>query len=1139
MTALPRTIVRCAAALVALWVGASLAAPGQGGEPARESAGAVLHVAKDAGAQHRSIQAAIDAAPAGATIRIGPGVYEESLRIRKALVLEGAGWVRTTIAAPLPESEPAMRKAMEDLVRQHGEARTDEAKKALGERFLDKWARPAAFLFDARDVRFRAIKFTAVNWRNDPRWLPGALVRLHRSKMAMKECAVVGSPRSGVSVADGSEVEIEHCLIAAVWQTGIEIGEPRMAGGRARIADCDVRNCHYAGICIRRQSDAVVERCRISGAAWHGIRYDDCSPTIVGNRIFGNARCGIYASGKTAATVKGNVLARNEMSGMSCWSENRDTIMENTFAGNLREGLAVIGQAQPTVERNVFFGHPTAVVCSASAQEAPEAVGRPRLQRNLFWKNEKALARPARKSEDAKAPWVIEEITLADETASVLADPRFAGVDGGDFALAPDSPARRADVGAVDPPPMKSPWALRPEELAIIPDGETRDSEAWRQPVFGPPPPVVLLYHDDIEIKIRTIDALAATRDRGLVDDLIRAMPFAGHGSVSNAYYRGLRALTGDKTLRNGGAWKAWLAEEAKAGRLKIDYLPLDPGAAPPEQRAKIPPWVTRLGPEHFDRMAAALATPGRTTEERHEAVRYMIVNDHRDDAQKFLGSDWLGRVLAFGDLAPQAIALLEYYFAALADPGPIRQQLRAQVAACLDSQDSTVLVNTLRLLAGATPNCLGFPVPDVGAKVRKLVESPRPQVAAEARRAMARIDPQWAAEHRNYEESLTELYEVLGREYPCFQLKGIDWKAVGKELLPRAKELKSDEEFGLLCMELVARLEDSHAVLGRGSAAPPQPPWPQWDPGFACLIDDRAKPVVYYVDKGGPAERGGVRVGMTLVAIQGKPAEEALAARMKLLRRYGGYSSDRMLRYFAAQTLPRQIERNAIVTLEMQDPDGAAHNLQLPAALGVRYLPRLPVPIPGVSDSANVGWKMLEGQIGYLFVRRIREDLIGQLDRAVGELKGAKGLILDVRGNSGGGFDSQRALRNFDPNDQQEPDRPRFLGPIALVVDARCISAGEGWASWFVARKRAKLFGEATAGASSRKRTMTLKNGLYTVTFPVKAYTGFLDRPIERRGLEPDVAVRQNARDLAKGRDTVLEAARAYLMGQGQGSGR
>ena len=48
----------------------------------------------------------------------------------------------------------------------------------------------------------------------------------------------------------------------------------------------------------------------------------------------------------------------------------------------------------------------------------------------------------------------------------------------------------------------------------------------------------------------------------------------------------------------------------------------------------------------------------------------------------------------------------------------------------------------------------------------------------------------------------------------------------------------------------------------------------------------------------------------------------------------------------------------------------------------------------------------------------------------------------------------------------------------------------------------------------------------------PVKAYTGSLDRPIERRGLEPDVAVRCNAKDLAAGTDTVLEAARRHLVG-------
>jgi C-terminal processing protease CtpA/Prc len=174
----------------------------------------------------------------------------------------------------------------------------------------------------------------------------------------------------------------------------------------------------------------------------------------------------------------------------------------------------------------------------------------------------------------------------------------------------------------------------------------------------------------------------------------------------------------------------------------------------------------------------------------------------------------------------------------------------------------------------------------------------------------------------------------------------------------------------------------------------------------------------------------------------------------------------------------------------------------------------------------------MLEGNIGYIYVRRITSDLIEKLDEAVGELKDARGLIVDVRGNSGGGFDSSRAFRNFTPGDTQEPDRPRFLGPMALLIDARCISAGEGWASWFIGHgHRARLFGQATAGASARKKTYTLKNGLYKVTYPVKAYRGSLDRPIERRGLEPDVPLMPALQDLAAGRDTVREAARQYLL--------
>ena len=381
------------------------------------------------------------------------------------------------------------------------------------------------------------------------------------------------------------------------------------------------------------------------------------------------------------------------------------------------------------------------------------------------------------------------------------------------------------------------------------------------------------------------------------------------------------------------------------------------------------------------------------------------------------------------------------------------------------------------------------------------------------------------------YEEAFRDLHAHLGKRYPNFELKNIDWKKAGEELIPRAAKAKTDAEFGLLCTELVARLEDSHAQLLPGTAQVPLFEFPQYDPGFACLLDDRRRPVVYHVDKNSPAEQAGVAV----VRVNGTPAADAMDAWMDRQRTYVGYSSNRYLRYDAAKGFCRQMKRGDLVKLEMEDPDGKSHAFELPATLGIRYLPRLPVPIEGINDSGAVEARDLGDGIGYVYVRRIRADLPETLDAALKKLGDVKGLIIDVRGNSGGGFDTARAFRNFDPADAAEPDRPRYKGPIALLIDERCISAGEGWSSWFVAKKRAKLFGTHTAGASARRETYSLINGLYKVTFPVKAYTGFLDRPIERRGLEPDVPVRCSAKDLAAGKDTVLEAVKRHLLEDGR----
>ena len=371
--------------------------------------------------------------------------------------------------------------------------------------------------------------------------------------------------------------------------------------------------------------------------------------------------------------------------------------------------------------------------------------------------------------------------------------------------------------------------------------------------------------------------------------------------------------------------------------------------------------------------------------------------------------------------------------------------------------------------------------------------------------------------------KAVHDLYDHLGEVYPCFELKKIDWKKVGDELLPQADKIQTENDFGLLCLRMVARLQDSHAQLLPGSAGPPAPELPLYDPGFACLIDDRDRPVVYYLDPNGPAAKAGLKIGMTIAAFDGQLSEKAIDQWMKETSDFYGYSSERYLRYEAARAFTSVREKGALVKVEAEDLDGNPLQFVMPATMGIRYLPRLPVPIEGINDSGAVEFKRLSNDIGYIYVRRINPDLATGLDKAVHELGDIKGLILDVRGNSGGGFDADEAFRAFDPQ--------HYGAPIALLLDERCISAGEGWASWFIANKRARTFGATTAGASSRKAEYELTNHLYKVRIPVKAYTGSLDRPIESRGLEPDVPVRCNAKDLSDGKDTVLETAKKWLL--------
>lgn len=343
-------------------------------------------------------------------------------------------------------------------------------------RYQGKLSPPVLLVTGTRAATIRGIKFSCRGPRVEGLALSIPVVKLDNATAHLTECAVVGSVGDGILIGDGCNIEIDNSLIAAAWSTGIVIGPGTGQRSRVYIHDCDIRNCYYAGVRIGKGSnDTRIDRCRISGAAWHGVRYDDTSPYIADNLIFGNARAGVYASGRTKAILVNNLFYANEMCGMACWFQNQDRIWTNTFAENKEVGLAVAGACEPEVRKDIFCAHPIGISVGSVNDDSPfaQSPGPIKPHGSVFWANEGDMQwRPD--------PNTVEIIALDESDDVQHVDPNFISPEDRNFSLHPDSMVRRQEIGAPDPISFDSPWPLQPEERGIIPEGDTRHYRKWR-----------------------------------------------------------------------------------------------------------------------------------------------------------------------------------------------------------------------------------------------------------------------------------------------------------------------------------------------------------------------------------------------------------------------------------------------------------------------------------------------------------------------------------------------------------------------------------------------------------------------------------------------------------------------------------
>jgi len=373
------------------------------------------------------------------------------------------------------------------------------------------------------------------------------------------------------------------------------------------------------------------------------------------------------------------------------------------------------------------------------------------------------------------------------------------------------------------------------------------------------------------------------------------------------------------------------------------------------------------------------------------------------------------------------------------------------------------------------------------------------------------------AAAKSKYAEDLGAFFAEIDKTYPFFDLKGIrkGWAPFKAQIEKRARGCTSDTQFLSLVRDTIDYLRDGHMGIVKTDVAPP-PREPEWYPGVSFMPAAGNRIVVMAAPDNLRAQ---LAPGAVVTHIDGKPAHAYLEARTQAAWDKGGsFSSTQRARLFEYRIALRgkKGERHKLTVLSgkksaaveiacIHEVRGWPHTYAMPANL--------------TPHGRSVHYGKLPSGVGYLYLRNIDGDTEPGIAAAVAAHADAKGWIVDLRGNGGGGYD-QALLKRLE-------SLPR---PVVALIDAGCVSAGETFARDLVSICKATLFGQTTAGASSSKRQWTFPSGVATLSLPVRSRQG-LGSQIEFNGVKPHVEAFAVPEEVQKGLNSEILRAEEHIL--------
>src|SRR2546427_1206911 len=395
-------------------------------------------------------------------------------------------------------------------------------------------------------------------------------------------------------------------------------------------------------------------------------------------------------------------------------------------------------------------------------------------------------------------------------------------------------------------------------------------------------------------------------------------------------------------------------------------------------------------------------------------------------------------------------------------------------------------------------------------------------------------------------EKIYSRVCELVTRKHFDPGMNGANWEELSKARKDQILRSSTDEEFEKQIQDFLNELKTSHTGFAH-SKSPNVPGRHAISATFMrCNFDGEQRWMFQDVHEGGPAHAAGLRPGDILLQVRNK---ELMSPEPPI------FPVGEDSQYAVQKPDGKRVEGNLIVP----SPRSKSHPVIVPKAVLCSQL------------LDGIGWlkvTMFPGAVGI--------DLAKMFDTAIAHLKDSTRLIVDLRGNTGGGIGGLRLMSYLTPGKKEvgysltrkrkekgytREELPRFghipshkatllwlalrygfidksilvvtegLGPqrfhgrVIILVNEHTASAGEMVAAFAEENKLTTIIGAKTAGRLLSGSAFKAGVG-YIVGVPVAAYLTWQGKLIEGRGVTPSIPVAQPPEQLLAGEDPQMQKA-------------